>query len=208
MTNAVSKVTRVAQGLNFLIIASTALTIGLGFPIRVAAAGLTIFTHGLNSTATNGWVPPMVDAVFGRVIGSGTGNASLYQVYVTYSGGFNVTHSARAPASGVISFTNMPTVNVPSLPPGLIAIERLAGGQVALAWDSLGNLQARPSLSGGSWTNVSTASPHVIPASGTQMYFRLTKTELIGSPGPERVVISSGNDLGFRRGWARHPIHR
>jgi len=75
----------------------------------------------------------------------------------------------------VISFTNMPTVNVPSLPLGLIAIERLAGGQVALAWDSPGNLQARHSLSGGSWTNVSTASPHVIPASGTQMYFRLNK---------------------------------
>jgi hypothetical protein len=80
----------------------------------------------------------------------------------------------RAPSSGAISFTNMPTVNVPSMPPGLLAIERLAGGQVALVWDSPGKLQARPSLSGGSWTNVPTASPHVIPASGTQMYFRLT----------------------------------
>jgi hypothetical protein len=80
----------------------------------------------------------------------------------------------RAPASGVISFTNMPTVNVPSLPPGRIAIQQLPAGLVALVWDSPGNLQARPSLSGGSWTNVPATSPHVIPASGTQMYFRLS----------------------------------
>ncbi len=79
----------------------------------------------------------------------------------------------RAPASGVISFTNMPTLDVPSLPPGVISIEQVAGGQIALVWDS-GNLQARPSLSTGSWTNVPATSPHVMPASGTQMYFRLS----------------------------------
>ena len=78
----------------------------------------------------------------------------------------------HAPAIGVLSYTNVSTL-VPSLPLGKIAIDRLAGGQVALVWDSPGRLQARGSLSGGSWTNVPATSPHVILASGTQMYFRL-----------------------------------
>lgn len=81
----------------------------------------------------------------------------------------------RAPASGVVSFTDTAVVNVPSLPLGSIAIEQLSGGRVALVWDLPGNLQARGSLSSGSWTNVPAAtSPHVITASGTQLFFRLT----------------------------------
>jgi uncharacterized protein (DUF1810 family) len=81
----------------------------------------------------------------------------------------------RAPASGVVSFTNTSVVNVPGLPPGLMAIDQLSGGRVALVWDPPGNLQARGSLASGSWTNVPGAtSPHVLPASGTQLFFRLT----------------------------------
>jgi len=79
----------------------------------------------------------------------------------------------HAPAIGVVSYTNVNTV-VPSLPLGKIAVDKLAGGQVALVWDSPGTLQARGSLSSGSWTNVPAAtSPQVISASGTQSYFRL-----------------------------------
>lgn len=79
----------------------------------------------------------------------------------------------QAPASGVVSYTNVNTV-VPSLPLGKIGVDKLAGGQVVLVWDSPGALQARGSLSSGSWTNVPAAtSPHVIPASGTQSYYRL-----------------------------------
>jgi len=82
----------------------------------------------------------------------------------------------RAPASGVISFTNIDTVNVPSLPPGRISVESLAGGKVALAWDQPGSLQGRGPLNSGSWTNVPAAtSPYVIPASGGQSFFRLTR---------------------------------
>jgi len=81
----------------------------------------------------------------------------------------------RAPASGAISFTNTTVVNVPSLPLGSIAIEQLSGGKVALVWDLPGDLQAKGSLTSGSWTNVPAAtSPYVVTASGTQLYFRLT----------------------------------
>jgi hypothetical protein len=81
----------------------------------------------------------------------------------------------HAPASGVVGYTNVTTV-VPSLPLGKVAVSSLSGGQVALVWDSPGNLQARGSLSGGAWTNVPGAtSPYVISASGTQFYFRLMK---------------------------------
>ena len=80
----------------------------------------------------------------------------------------------HAPPSGVVSYTNATTV-VPRLPLGLMAIDKLAGGNVALVWDSPGTLQARGSVSGGAWTNVPTAtSPHVISASGTPLFFRLT----------------------------------
>ena len=81
----------------------------------------------------------------------------------------------HAPASGVVGYTNVTTV-VPSLPLGKIAMSLLADGRVALVWDSPGSLQARGSLSGGSWTSVPGAtSPYVISASGTQSYFRLMK---------------------------------
>jgi hypothetical protein len=80
----------------------------------------------------------------------------------------------HAPPSGVVSYTNVNTF-VPSLPLGSIAASRLVGGKVVLVWDSPGTLQARGSLSSGSWTNVSAAaSPYVIPAAGTQLFFRLT----------------------------------
>jgi len=81
----------------------------------------------------------------------------------------------RVPASGSISFTNIPVVNVPSLPIGRIAIQNLSGGKVALVWDQPGTLQARGSLSSGTWTNVPAAtSPYVIAAPGSQSFFRLS----------------------------------
>jgi hypothetical protein len=80
-----------------------------------------------------------------------------------------------APASGVISFTNTALLNVPGLPLGRISILGLTGGKAALAWDLPGTLQARGSLTSGTWTNVPAASsPYVIPAGGTQLFFRLT----------------------------------
>jgi len=80
----------------------------------------------------------------------------------------------QAPATGVISFTNAPVINVPSSPLGPVGIQAVSGGKVALAWDGPGSLQARASLTSGTWTNVPAAtSPYVIPASGTQLYFRL-----------------------------------
>jgi len=80
-----------------------------------------------------------------------------------------------APLGAVISFTNIATVNVPPLSPGLIAVEPLPGGQAALVWDPPGHLQALGDLSsGGSWTNVPAASsPYVIPVAGRQSFFRL-----------------------------------
>lgn len=80
----------------------------------------------------------------------------------------------HAPPSGVVSYTNA-TMVVPRLPLGLMAIDKLAGGKVALVWDLPGTLQARGSVSSGAWTNVPAAtSPHVISASGMQLFFRLT----------------------------------
>lgn len=80
-----------------------------------------------------------------------------------------------APASGVISFTNTAQVTVPSLPLGKIAISSLSGGKVALSWDLPGSLQAKGSLTSGAWTNVPAAtSPYVIPAGGSQLFFRLS----------------------------------
>lgn len=80
-----------------------------------------------------------------------------------------------APASGVISFTNTTEVNVPSVPLGKIAISSLPGGKVALSWDLPGSLQAKGAVTSGVWTNVPAAtSPYVIPAGGSQLYFRLS----------------------------------
>lgn len=59
-------------------------------------AGVTIVTHGYNSTVTNGWGPPMIDAVFSRMpLYNGHNSACLYQIYVTDSGGLQVTHGPR-----------------------------------------------------------------------------------------------------------------
>lgn len=78
----------------------------------------------------------------------------------------------HAPATGVVGYTNVSEFSL-SLPPGLIAIDKLSG-QVALTWDPPSRLQARGSLSSGSCTNVPATSPYVIPASGTPLFFRLT----------------------------------
>jgi hypothetical protein len=87
--------------------------------------------------------------------------------------GFVVVNTA--PASGVISFTNTPVVNVPPLSLGALGVQTVVGGKVALAWDGSHTLQARGTVSGGSWTNVPAAtSPYVAPATGSQLYFRLT----------------------------------
>ncbi|MCC6821301.1 MAG: Ig-like domain-containing protein [Verrucomicrobia subdivision 3 bacterium] len=81
-----------------------------------------------------------------------------------------------APASGVVSFTNTPPAIFPSLPSSLIGVERLANGAVAVDWDLPGMLQARGSLNSGVWTNVVDATPPtVIPAAGTQLFFRVMK---------------------------------
>lgn len=78
-----------------------------------------------------------------------------------------------APASGVISYTNV-SLAIPSLPLGGLAVDRLTGGRVAVIWNSPGTLQTRGSLTGGTWLSLPAAtSPYVAPATGTQMYFRL-----------------------------------
>jgi hypothetical protein len=80
-----------------------------------------------------------------------------------------------APSSGVISFTNSVELNVPGLSLGKIAIDPVSPGQVALVWETAGTLQARGSLSSGSWTNVPGAtSPYVVPAAGSGLFYRLT----------------------------------
>jgi hypothetical protein len=66
------------------------------------------------------------------------------------------------------------TLVEPSLaPPGPLAIS-LAGANVTLSWPGPGTLQARGSLTSGSWTNVPTAtSPYSVPALGSKLFFRL-----------------------------------
>jgi hypothetical protein len=81
-----------------------------------------------------------------------------------------------APASGVLSFTNSPVVNVAPVPLGLVGIQGLPAKRVALEWETAGNLQAKGSLASGSWTNVPGAtSPYVIPAGANQLFFRLAQ---------------------------------
>jgi len=82
----------------------------------------------------------------------------------------------RAPASGVISYTNTPALIVPPLPLSQIAIQRLPGGQAALTWDLAATLQANASITSGTWTNVPNAtSPYVIPISSAVRFFRLAQ---------------------------------
>jgi Bacterial Ig-like domain/Immunoglobulin I-set domain len=81
----------------------------------------------------------------------------------------------QAPYDGsVLSYTNMASATVPSLPLGRIGVNKLSGGNVALVWDPPGTLQYRDSLAGSTWTNMPAAtSPYVIPSSGGQRFFRL-----------------------------------
>ena len=50
-----------------------------------------------------------------------------------------------------------------------------SGGSVTLSWQMNGGLQARPSLTSGSWTNVPGCSPVVLPASSGSLYFRVAQ---------------------------------
>ncbi len=81
----------------------------------------------------------------------------------------------EAPATGVLSYTNVNTT-VPSLPVSRLAISPLPGSRVAVVWELPGTLQARGSLTGGSWTNAPGASsPYIAPVLGSQLYFRLAQ---------------------------------
>ncbi|HEV2210642.1 MAG TPA: immunoglobulin domain-containing protein [Verrucomicrobiae bacterium] len=82
----------------------------------------------------------------------------------------------QAPSSGVISYTNVAGLLVPSLPLGRLAIQTLPTGNAAVIWNSPGTLQMRSSLVSGSWTNLPAATnPYVVPASVGQLFFRLTQ---------------------------------
>jgi len=82
----------------------------------------------------------------------------------------------RAPASGVISYTNVEPLSIPSLPLSRLAIESMPAGQVALTWDLNASLQSKGQITDGTWTNVPNAnSPYVIPASGSPRFFRLAQ---------------------------------
>jgi hypothetical protein len=87
--------------------------------------------------------------------------------------GFVVLNSA--PASGVISYTNMTSTTVAPLPLGKLSISSLPGRQVAVVWNPPGTLQVSSSLTG-PWTDIPPAtSPYVIPFSGTKQFFRLSQ---------------------------------
>ena len=82
----------------------------------------------------------------------------------------------QAPASGVISYTNINPPVVPPMPLGNLALFALPGQRAAVVWDSPGTLQESSSLTGGSWTNVPSATmPYVIPTSSPAQFFRLTQ---------------------------------
>jgi hypothetical protein len=87
----------------------------------------------------------------------------------------------QAPASGTtpdpyLSYTNVVPAVASALPLGQLAISSVAGGKAALSWDLPGTLQVGGSLLGGSWTNLPAAtSPYIVPASGGQLFFRLTQ---------------------------------
>jgi Bacterial Ig-like domain/Immunoglobulin I-set domain len=76
---------------------------------------------------------------------------------------------------GVISYTNATPVAVAPLPPGNLAIITLrGGGQAAIVWTPGATLQVSPSLTGSSWTSLTSAtSPYIIPLSGTNEFYRL-----------------------------------
>jgi hypothetical protein len=81
-----------------------------------------------------------------------------------------------APASGsTATYTNVASVVVPPLPLGQVSMTPLGNGNLAITWDGTATLQASSGpLANNSWTNVPAAvSPYVVPAAGTQQYFRL-----------------------------------
>jgi len=80
------------------------------------------------------------------------------------------------PASGLISYTNVPPVTVATLPLGQLSISAVTGGQAAVVWNPPGTLQEAGSLTATTWTNLPAAeSPYVIPVTGKSQYFRLTQ---------------------------------
>jgi hypothetical protein len=82
----------------------------------------------------------------------------------------------QVPASGVLSYTNTTPVSVATLPLGELSISALGNSQAAVVWNPPGTLQESSSLSGGSWTNLPSAtSPYVIPVPGQSQFFRLTQ---------------------------------
>ena len=82
----------------------------------------------------------------------------------------------QAPASGVISYTNMTTTTAGPLPLGKLSISALPARQAAIVWNPPGTLQQSSSLSGGSWTNLPAAvSPYVLPIYGAKQFFRLSQ---------------------------------
>jgi hypothetical protein len=85
---------------------------------------------------------------------------------------FGVANSA--PASGVLSYTNITPPSVASLPLGKLSITTLPGKQVAIIWDPPGTLQESSSLNGGTWTSLPAAvSPYIITLSNSNQLFRL-----------------------------------
>jgi hypothetical protein len=80
-----------------------------------------------------------------------------------------------APPFGVVSYTNVDFV-VPTLPVSRLAASPLASNRMAVVWEGTGTLQAKDSLTSGSWTNVPSAtSPYVPPTTPGPLFFRLTQ---------------------------------
>lgn len=75
-----------------------------------------------------------------------------------------------APPTGGVLYT---FTELPPLSPGPLGVS-LSGGQVEITWSGGGVLEARDSLSTGTWVPVANASsPYRTPPTGTQRYFRL-----------------------------------
>ena len=79
-----------------------------------------------------------------------------------------------APASGVLSYTNITPPTAAALPLGKLSIAALPGKQAAIIWDPPGTLQQSSTLNGGTWTNLPAAvSPYIITLSNGTQLFRL-----------------------------------
>ena len=82
----------------------------------------------------------------------------------------------EVPPSGELSYTNVPSVSLATLPVGKLSIATVAGEQAVVAWDPPGTLQESSSPVGGTWTNLPSAtSPYLIPVTGAKQFFRLTQ---------------------------------